>query len=442
MIARQSWTRWRGHGLGALIVVLSACPREDGGNDAQGQARGEPPPPAFVIVDAGVVDEPPPPCRDDDRENDDSLATATETSPGATQSGRLCGDDEDWFALQVGDGCALSVLLEQVTAASEGEGEGEGEGEPIDAALSPPSFVVVDATSQALIGVGQGVGRRQAFNARVPQAGRYAVRVRGGDTSDVDYRLTLGVACGTDVVCPADDPREDNDSLTTAAVLDEGVTFDGASCGSDVDFFRLPTRAGCVADVQLAFTTARGDLDLQLIDTTTTQVLASSTGTGNLERIVGVFDPSTTVARVFLFNGGLTSAGNAYRLTVDEVCLASLGCPSDDPFEDNDTRTLPTLLGRDAEAIGAICGTDEDFFSVLPQPGCTTRFTLHFEHDDGDLDLQLLNSNGGVIGSSLSTSDREEVAFVAPNPTRVTARVYGANDAQNRYRFTVQTSCP
>jgi hypothetical protein len=194
--------------------------------------------------------------------------------------------------------------------------------------------------------------------------------------------------------------------------------------------------------VQLAFTTARGDLDLQLIDTTTTQVLASSTGTGNLERVVGVFDPATTVARIYLFSGGPSSVGNAYRLKVDEVCLSSLGCPADDPFEDNDTRTQPTLLGRDAEAIGAVCGADEDFFSVLPQPGCTTRFTLRFEHDDGDLDLQLLNSNGGVIGSSLSTSDSEELAFVAPNPTRVTARVYGAGDAQNRYRFTAQTSCP
>jgi hypothetical protein len=158
--------------------------------------------------------------------------------------------------------------------------------------------------------------------------------------------------------------------------------------------------------------------------------------------VVRVFDPATTAARVFLFNGTDQNVGNAYRLEVDEICLGQIGCPADDPFENNDDRASASIIGRNDEVLAAICGIDEDFFGVTPQQGCTTTFAASFEHDDGDIDLQLLNANGGVIASSLSTSDAESIAFTAPNGTRVTLRVFGASGAQNRYRLTTRTACP
>jgi hypothetical protein len=100
-------------------------------------------------------------------------------------------------------------------------------------------------------------------------------------------------------------------------------------------------------------------------------------------------------------------------------------------------------MGRTEEILGAVCGVDADFFAVTPQQGCTTTFSAAFRNADGDIDLQLLNGAGAVIQSSLSVSDTETIAFVAPNATRVTLRVFGGvSGAQNRYRLTTNTVCP
>src|SRR5690606_14526545 len=127
------------------------------------------------------------------------------------------------------------------------------------------------------------------------------VRVRGGGAAtDVDYRLSVGVSCGSDVVCPVDDGDEDNDDVNSASSVDRGVGRDGAVCGADADFFTLPVDPACMADVNATFVHARGDIDLQLINRQTGATVASSAGTGNTERIRRLVDPAAVVGRVFL----------------------------------------------------------------------------------------------------------------------------------------------
>jgi hypothetical protein len=428
----------------ALLAVATACPPGDEGA-AEGEGEGRPPDPPFVIVDAGPEDPPPPVlCIADAFEPNDASDAARAIEAGDDIEGRLCAGDDDWFAVEVGAGCALSATLEQLAEAPPAGGEGEGEGEapvePDDTLPTTLSLIAVDE-NDALVGTGTGIGRRKAFNTRVGTAGTYAMRVRGS-AENTPYRLSVGVACGTDVVCPADDAREDNDTAATAATLDKGVPFDGAVCGSDADFFRLPVQPGCLADVRVSLTHARGDIDLQLVDIASGQTLVSSATTTGLEQVVRVFDPATTAARVFLFNGNDVNVGNAYRVVVDEICLGAIACPADDPFEDNDTRQTAKVIGRTDEVLGAVCGVDEDFFRVTPQQGCTTTFSATFAHRDGDIDLQLLNSTGGVISSATSVDDDETITFTAPNATAVTLRVFGASGAQNRYRLTNRTVCP
>jgi hypothetical protein len=427
--------------MGSLALVVACPPADDTGTGDDGEGEGIPPDPRFVVVDAGVEVDPPPPCVDDDLEDNDTTATATAIAPGDTAA-RFCGGDDDWYGLDVADGCAVSALVELVNDVA-GEGEGEGEGEA--ASLADLDLVVVNLDGGALVGAGTGVGPREALNVRVPAAGRYGVRVRGGANDDTAYRLTVGVSCGTDIVCPADDVAEDNDSADSASSsLVRGVPIDGAACGNDADFYRLPVQAGCMADVQATFAHARGDIDLQMVSIADPQtVLASSASTNNVERIVRVVDPGAVVARAFLFGGADVNAGNAYRITVDEICLGDLTCPGDDPFENNDTRQSAATLGTNDEILGAACGVDDDFFSVTPQAGCTTTFTASFRNVDGDIDLQLQNASGAVIGSSLSVTDTETIAHVAQNATKVVVRVFGGvSGAQNRYRLNTRTVCP
>ncbi len=425
-----------------VVGVGAGCPGDDGDDDGtdagpRGNQGGAPP---FEIVDAGVQADAgfePAPCVDDVAEDNDTTATATAIENGVAVDAHACGGDDDWYALDIGNGCVVSASLELVA--------------PADGTLDPLknlNLVLVNADSGAVVGSGSGFGTRDALNVAVPGAGRYAVRVNGNSSTDVDYRLSVATSCGTDVVCPVDDVREDNDTAITAADLDgNGVAFSGAVCGDDSDFFAVDTEAGCMSDVQVSFEHDRGDIDLELHTKTEPSVrVANSNTTSDRERLVRVVDPATTVARVLLFQGADTNAGNAYRVSVDSICLSDLACPGDDPFENNDTRQTAAKLEQNSEVLGAVCGIDEDFFAFDDvENGCTIRFKAAFSHAAGDIDMKLLTSAGVEIASGVSITDDEEFTFTATSatPTDLVLRVFaGANGAQNRYRLTMSTTCP
>ena len=413
-----------------VLGAVTGCPEAPVDDRDAGPVENEGGAPPFEIVDAGFE---PAACVDDDHEDNDTTATATAVVAGVETVARFCGGDDDWYALDVaGADCVLTASLDQLAPA-------EGRLDP----LIDLDLVVVDATTGVVVGTGSGNGSRDALNIRLPRAARYAVRVDGSEGADVDYRLVASTVCGEDLVCPADDAREDNDTAVTPVDLDGNVAFSGAACGNDSDFFSLTTRAGCMSDLQLDFDDDTGDLDLELHTKSEPSVVsAASAGTTDRERLTRVVDTGTTVARVFLFNGVDTATGNGYRVRAGEICLGDLSCPGDDPFENNDTSQTAAVLEKNSEVLGAVCGVDEDFFVFQALAvGCTTTFQTTFTHADGDIDMKLLNSAGAELASGVSSDDDEEFATTVAGD--VTLRVFsGVTGAQNRYRLTTTTTCP
>lgn len=433
--------------LSALLLVVAACPAEPppDGADAGPSPTGRPP---FEVVDGGSDPSTDagsdPVCVDDDREDNDTQATATVLADGDTVEARFCGGDDDWYAVNVGAAdCSVAVTVVTHADAAAGEGEGEGEGDPgSDAALDDLDLVLVDIDGN-VVGGAAGLGPREALNVRVAQSGRYAARVRGGSSDDVAYALTIAVTCGGDQVCPSDDAYEQNDAAASAAAVDRGVAVDAAVCGADVDFWSLPVQPGCLADVTATFSHSRGDIDLSIVDRATGAPRATSAGTRDSEHVAPLLDdPSAYAARVILFRGSDENVGNAYRFVVEEVCPGDLGCPGDDPNEDNDTRQTAKTFGKDDATLGTTCGVDEDFFRVSPQSGCTTTFDVAFRHADGDIDIELLDGNGARITNAASSDDDEQIRYAATSNSAVVLRIFGFRDAQNRYRLTTTTTCP
>ncbi|HEY1101632.1 MAG TPA: PPC domain-containing protein [Myxococcota bacterium] len=422
----------------ALIVTFAGCPAEDEPADDTADAGpvdnegGRPP---FEVVDGGPDPDGGPDdtaCVDDALEDNDTVATAAPLVVGTPIDAHACGGDDDWYAFDVAEGCVVAANLE-LTAP---------EGGTVDA-LSNLDLVLVDAAS-VVIGTGGALGPRESLIVTAPAAGRYAIRVDGGANDDVDYRLVVSTFCDGAELCPADDAAEDNDTVDTATPLDRGVDAAGVVCGGDVDFWALPpVSAGCMADVSVTFEHARGDLDLELFSTTSSAALGASAGTGDTERVLRVVDPATTVAKVFLFNGTDANVGNAYRIAVGELCESSIGCPGDDPFENNDARPTATKLEASSEIVGAVCGVDEDFYRYALTTGCTTTFTAAFDHAAGDIDLKLQNGAGNELGSSVGTTDVETIAHTPTANGDVFVRVFGGvSGAQNSYRLTAATTCP
>jgi hypothetical protein len=107
------------------------------------------------------------------------------------------------------------------------------------------------------------------------------------------------------------------------------------------------------------------------------------------------------------------------------------GC-TDDGFEDNDSDGAAHEVGGGTHSGLMICSGDDDYFSVSAGGGVSV--TINFNHDEGDLDMELLQG-ATSIDSSYSTSNSETVT--ADGGGTYTVRVYGYQGAQAAYAMRV-----
>ena len=399
------------------VTARCSCEPEAGPTDAGHIGEGPP----IDEPDAGdpyTRDAGPVVCEDDVNEDNDERAQATVLASGNTVEARTCGDDDDWFALTVTQACHVVVELDF-----------DASGGDLDALLFDPDG--------QLIATAGGLEDHEAINVTATSTGSYAVRLRGGTRDDIAYRVTMTASCPQDLSCPADDAHEDNDDTATAAPIDQGVSLDGILCSGDQDWFDVPVAVGCIADARLDFVDADGDIDLELRRADGTTVQGSSRGVADGERITKVVVEGGMRYRVYF---GVGDPANVYRFVVDETC--AVACPTDDPWEPNDTSAqAPDLKAALDEVVGAVCAS-EDFFDTVPQTGCTLSVQLDFDDAHGDLDLELQDTTGAVLASSRGTGNREQLEHLSNNGARVVLRVFGFSGATATYRLHVQSACP
>ncbi len=412
----------------AVFTVLTVVALAPGACDCGAPVDGPPPPigagTPIGPPDAGdiyEVDAGPKVCDEDAFEDNDARADAAPVTGADPVEGRCCGGDDDWFSVESHPGCDVDARMS------------EGDGGDVDLLLFDPDGQLVGSSGTA--------AGDEAIHVPTQTDGAYALRLRCGSRDDVAYQLTLTSTCAADLVCPADDPLEDNDSAAQPAGLDEGVTTQGILCGPDEDWFQSPVSLGCIADARLDFSDAQGDIDLELYAGDGVTRIATSNGTGDEERLLKVVTQGGMRYRAFLFNAAADEQ-NTYRFIVKQICSGELACPSDDPFEPNDARAdAVALFAADDEAVGVICNND-DFYSLAPQSGCTVHATLSLVSAEGDLDLELQKADGSRIDISQGTGDTESIDFTSPDGARVVLRVLGFNAASNHYRLHVSQDCP
>ena len=199
---------------------------------------------------------------------------------------------------------------------------------PQDTAKGPIAFTVDDAetggsgvvvsgssSNTALVpngGIafgGSGTSRTVTLTPLAGQAGSttITVNVSDGSLTAHDTFVLSVVAAGC-----ADDGREPDDSIGTAAPMTSGVPVSGTAC--DDDYSALPVVAGQTINASLAFTDANGNLDLRLYGPSGT-LLGTSQGTTDAEHITyGPAPAGTYYLRVYPSGGAANH--NAYTLTV------------------------------------------------------------------------------------------------------------------------------
>ena len=176
------------------------------------------------------------------------------------------------------------------------------------------------------------------------------------------------------------------------------------------------------------------------------QYFKGTDGTSGLIR-VGANAPFITfdgIEEVTPLDGPLTRADHTARLVVF----------APDPFEvngglDNDTRLLATHLGSGAainlDPTIAPAG-DVDFYQFVASETGTMDFQVYFEQNvglpgNGNLDIQVLDNNGNIIGTSTSSDNNERVRIAAVQGQTYYLKVFGATGVEiNKYEMSVINS--
>jgi len=87
--------------------------------------------------------------------------------------------------------------------------------------------------------------------------------------------------------------------------------------------------------------------------------------------------------------------------------------------EENDSRAMAFVLDEVSAQSAGICDPgDHDFYSIAVAEGAELTFEILFEQDGprGDLDMWLLDVNGGIVARSLSADADERIVCPGTAP--------------------------
>ncbi|MEM7517468.1 MAG: hypothetical protein AAF368_11170, partial [Planctomycetota bacterium] len=271
-----------------------------------------------------------------------------------------------------------------------------------------------------------------------------------GACTDYDIQAALSPTTSNCFGLP-DDAAEDNDSCSTPLVPTSNP-LPGLFCSkTDEDFWAIPTLLpGEILTVSALFSSATGDLDIELFDSTNCTTVLAQGNSGTDDEVIS-FNTTTgapldLVARVFVWAGDPSDC-NDYEFTTSRIVDPCTLLP-DDAFEENDdcSSAAPVTSGVYSDLFARKEGVDEDWYSISVPDGIKLTVTVTHVVADGNIDLQLFDACFGVLlDSSITSNSVESVAWINTNgfPTTVRwgvwLRGFGAEDCTD-YDMQVQLS--
>lgn len=261
--------------------------------------------------------------------------------------------------------------------------------------------------------------------AELLEGGTYYIGVNG-DYVGTTYNLVWSYE-------RAEDNYEPNNSLASAYDLsgNEGrwiSKVDGLGIQADDDWFKIQVPIDAKQlEVQTNFSPNQGDIDLEVY-TSAGLILARSNTSNSVESILATdIDPGIYYIRVYFGN-----AGNTYDLRWNAPSQTEINAAIDDNYEENDSigtsYSLGTADNRNLSTLDGLASqTDDDWYSfVIEENNAGLFFEITFSHAAGDIDLELYNASGSLLGASRSVTNNESISSDTGLPAGIYyARVYG-----------------
>ncbi len=261
----------------------------------------------------------------------------------------------------------------------------------------------------------------------VSGAGTYYIKVYyddAGNTYDLwwdDISPTSG-----------DDAYEPNDTYSSAWT--NGTNWEqkwlhrvnGWAIQWDNDWYKIDVTSGYERlFIECLFSDTDGDIDIALYDSYG-NILTSSRGIEDEEFI----DYTVSSSGSYYIKVYYDNAGNTYDLWWDDLSLLN----GDDIYEQNDTISYAWYPGTNWERqwlhsiYGRSVQRDEDWYRI-DVTGGYERLLINckFNHEDGDIDISLYNSNGSLLKSSRSYDDEEFIDYTVPSSGTYYVKVFYGN---------------
>ena len=211
----------------------------------------------------------------------------------------------------------------------------------------------------------------------------------------------------------AADAFEPNESRGTATDLGssdqllEDLTIEPTG---DDDWFKFTAGRNGGLRVQILFEHALGDLDMEIFDSGGIRLVNADSATDNEEALVEV----NTNGEYFIHVEGFNDATNTYDLVLDGPQLPM----NPDKHEDDDTFEQAKDVGSGDITITDLnidTFFDSDYTKWTASANGSLVVDITFEHDQGNLDLDVFDSNRNLLGTSDSTTDNERVILQGIN---------------------------
>ena len=229
-----------------------------------------------------------------------------------------------------------------------------------------------------------------------------------------------------------DDFLEENDTRDEATSLSLGQYKSLVALDEDWYMVDVPAETEFSASIQFPHELHNLDLELyneagQLVDDSRTSGSPETVST-NTAAI-----PKSQRFYLRIFSPG-AYYGHGYALE------STVRLP-DDEYEDNDTLETAALIGL-GNHLG-LQAYDDDYFQVNVIPGRGLEVTISFLSELGDLDLEVYDEQGAILGASVSINDVESLALYAGAANaKYFVRVYGYESATNSYVLTLDDVVP
>ena len=255
----------------------------------------------------------------------------------------------------------------------------------------------------------------ESLQVNVADGIEYRIWIYGFQGAMNSYSIVIDDA---NPIPPQPDGFEPNDDCGSARTIPVPLSLTNLSIHDPAthDYYKVTLQNPDILTVQLNFTNALGDLDLELMDLACSTVIASSATTNNLEEVVESLLPGEYVIHVFTTG----PSANSYRMDVFAAAGGGGLIPDGYEFNDDQASCSPITLNFSEPNLSIHSPIDLDYFCFTLGNTGQIKVQLRFIHSLGDVDVSLWCVSGGrtgpqsppcpgFVGGSSSFTDNETI---------------------------------